>query len=29
MLEEFFRLLNSAGPENSAVYLIKSYIQRH
>ncbi len=26
MLEEFFRLLNSAGPENSAVYLIKSYI---
>lgn len=29
MLEQFFRLLNSAGPENSAVYLIKSYIQRH
>lgn len=29
ILEQFFQLLNSTGPENSAVYLIKSYIQRN
>lgn len=29
ILEQFFQLLNSAGSENSAVYLIKSYIHRH
>lgn len=29
ILDDFFRLLNSAEPENSSVYLIKSYIHRH
>lgn len=29
IVEGFFRDLNSAEPESSAVYLIKSYIQRH
>ena len=28
-LDQFWRDLNSAEPENSSVYLIKSYIQRH